>query len=169
MLKLCKNWYNLLSSEFQKPYFITLQQKLNDEYAKYTIYPPIEKVFTALNFVKYQDVKVVIIGQDPYHEPNQAMGMSFSVPDGVQIPPSLVNIFKEINSDIDIKCYNSGKLSQRSWLGKLDQKDYWTFKWQRWPCCVFALGWQCKSIFATNQSKQTLCVVGTTPKSTFGI
>ena len=119
MLKLCKNWYNLLSSEFQKPYFITLQQKLNDEYAKYTIYPPIEKVFTALNFVKYQDVKVVIIGQDPYHEPNQAMGMSFSVPDGVQIPPSLVNIFKEINSDLDIKCYNSGNLSRWASQGVL--------------------------------------------------
>ena len=77
MLKLCQNWYNLLSDEFKKPYFVTLQQKLNEEYAKYTIYPPMEKVFSALNFVKYNEVKVVIIGQDPYHEPNQAMGMSF--------------------------------------------------------------------------------------------
>ena len=64
------------------------------------------------NYVKYQDVKVVIIGQDPYHEPGQAMGMSFSVPDGVQIPPSLVNIFKEINADLGIKCQNSGNLSR---------------------------------------------------------
>lgn len=112
MLKLCKNWYNLLQDEFKKPYFLTLQQKLSDEYSKYTIYPPMEKVFTALNYVKYDDVKVVIIGQDPYHEPNQAMGMSFSVPNETQIPPSLVNIFKEIHSDIGIECTKSGDLSR---------------------------------------------------------
>lgn len=112
MLKLCKNWYNLLEDEFKKPYFLNLQQKLTQEYQNYTIYPEIDKVFTALNYVKYQDVKVVIIGQDPYHEPNQAMGMSFSVPSTTKIPPSLVNIFKEIKTDLGIICENSGDLSR---------------------------------------------------------
>ena len=104
MLKLCKNWYNLLKNEFNKPYFLALQEKLNYEYNNYTVYPKIENVFFALNTVKYEEVKVVIMGQDPYHEPSQAIGMSFAVPDDVQIPPSLVNIFKEIESDLNIKC-----------------------------------------------------------------
>ena len=112
MIKLCKNWYNILSDEFNKPYFQKLMQTLTDEYSKYTIYPTMENIFSALNYVKYDDVKVVIIGQDPYHEPNQAMGMSFSVPKNEKIPPSLVNIFKEIESDLNIKCEQNGDLSR---------------------------------------------------------
>lgn len=119
MIKLCKNWYNLLSAEFNKPYFQKLMQTLTDEYSKYTIYPTMENIFSALNYVKYDDVKVVIIGQDPYHEPNQAMGMSFSVPKDEKIPPSLVNIFKEIESDLNIKCEQNGDLSRWAKQGVL--------------------------------------------------
>ncbi len=119
MIKLCKNWYNLLSDEFKKPYFQKLMNTLTDEYLNYTIYPKMENIFTALNFTKYEDVKVVIMGQDPYHEPGQAMGMSFSVPESEKIPPSLVNIFKEIESDLNIKCNKSGDLSRWAKQGVL--------------------------------------------------
>ena len=119
MLKLCKNWYNILNGEFSKPYFLNLQQKLTDEYNRYIIYPPMEKVFSALNYVKFDDVKVVIVGQDPYHEEGQAMGMSFSVPESCVIPPSLVNIFKEIKSDLGIDCIQNGDLSRWAKQGVL--------------------------------------------------
>ena len=119
MIKLCKNWYNILSDEFKKPYFQKLMETLTFEYSHYTIYPKMDNIFTALNFVKYEDVKVVIIGQDPYHELNQAMGMSFSVPESEKIPPSLVNIFKEIESDLNIKCNPSGDLSRWAKQGVL--------------------------------------------------
>ena len=119
MIKLTKSWYNLLKDEFTKPYFIELQNKLNDEYNKYTVYPKAENVFNALNYVKYEDVKVVIIGQDPYHEPNQAMGMSFSVPAETKLPPSLVNIFKEIESDLHIVCEKNGDLTRWAKQGVL--------------------------------------------------
>ena len=107
MLRITKNWATLLSDEFQKQYFKDLQKFLEDEYSRATIYPEMENIFAALNAVKYEDVKVVIIGQDPYHEPGQAHGLAFSVQDGVQLPPSLVNIYKEIESDLGIKCQNS--------------------------------------------------------------
>ena len=110
MIKITKNWATLLKDEFEKEYFKNLQQFLETEYSTHTIYPEIENIFNALNVVKYEDVKVVIIGQDPYHEPNQAHGLAFSVQDGVDIPPSLVNIYKEIESDLNIKCQKTGNL-----------------------------------------------------------
>ncbi len=119
MIKLCKNWYNKLEDEFKKPYFSSLLNKLTEEYSKYTVYPKMDEIFTALNYVKFEDVKVVIVGQDPYHEPNQAMGMSFSVPSSTKIPPSLVNIFKEIESDLNIKCIQSGDLTRWAKQGVL--------------------------------------------------
>lgn len=110
MIKITKNWSNILKQEFNKPYFKSLQKFLEEEYSMHTIYPTMENIFTALNVVKFEDVKVVIIGQDPYHEPNQAHGLAFSVQDGVVLPPSLVNIYKEIESDLSIKCEQSGNL-----------------------------------------------------------
>lgn len=110
MIRITKNWANLLKNEFEKPYFKELQDFLEKEYSTKTIYPEMANIFNALNAVKYEDVKVVIIGQDPYHEPNQAHGLAFSVQDGVEIPPSLVNIYKEIEDDLGIKCQNSGNL-----------------------------------------------------------
>lgn len=110
MIRITKNWANLLKDEFEKDYFKQLQNFLEEEYSTRTIYPEMENIFNALNATKYEDVKVVIIGQDPYHEPNQAHGLAFSVQDGVEIPPSLVNIYKEIENDLGIKCQKTGNL-----------------------------------------------------------
>jgi len=119
MIKITKNWYELLKTEFEKEYFKNLQDFLNDEYSKRTIFPSYEKIFNALNLVKYEDVKVVIVGQDPYHEVGQAMGLSFSVPDGIKVPPSLVNIFKEIEDELNIVCEKSGDLTRWAKQGVL--------------------------------------------------
>ena len=112
MIKIRKNWYSLLQSEFEKPYFKKLQEFLSNEYSTRQIYPSKEKIFNVLNHVPFDKVKVVIIGQDPYHEPGQAQGLSFSVPENVDIPPSLVNIMKEIEDDLGIKCQKSGDLTR---------------------------------------------------------
>lgn len=119
MIKIKKNWYDLLKNEFEKEYFKKLQSFLDEEYASHTIYPNTENIFNALNFTSYEDVKVVIIGQDPYHEPGQAQGLSFSVPKTTEIPPSLVNIMKEIHDDLGINCTNSGDLSRWAKQGVL--------------------------------------------------
>jgi len=108
-----------LKSEFEKPYFKELQAFLEAEYNRYDIYPEMSNIFNALNAVKYEDVKVVIIGQDPYHEPNQAHGLAFSVQDGIALPPSLVNIYKEIESDLQIKCEKTGNLTRWAKQGVL--------------------------------------------------
>ena len=111
MIKITQNWLNLLKEEFEKPYFKNLQKFLDEEYANYTIYPKVENIFNALNKVKYEDVKVVIIGQDPYHEPNQAHGLSFSVEGDIKLPPSLQNIYKEINNDLNLEISKTGNLT----------------------------------------------------------
>ena len=112
MIRITKDWKSRLSAEFEKGYFKKLQQFLESEYSKYDIYPKMENIFNALNYCPYDKVKVVIIGQDPYHEPHQAHGLSFSVEEGVDYPPSLVNIFKEIEDDLHIKVQNSGNLAR---------------------------------------------------------
>ena len=112
MLTISKSWFHLLHDEFSKPYFLALQSFLREEYTTKKIYPAPEHVFFAINSVKYEDVKVVILGQDPYHQVGQAHGLSFSVNDGVKKPPSLVNIFKEIEYEFDEKCYESGNLAR---------------------------------------------------------
>jgi len=119
MIKITKNWDNLLKSEFEKDYFKVLQNFLKEEYISQTIYPKIENIFNALNYCKYDDIKVVIIGQDPYHQPNQAFGLCFAVQDGIDLPPSLKNIFKEIESDLNIKCKSNGNLSRWATQGVL--------------------------------------------------
>lgn len=113
MIRIAKNWFELLKDEFASTNYKNLEKFLGEEYKKYTIYPVAEDVFNALNLVPYKKVKVVIIGQDPYHEPNQAMGLSFSVPKETDIPPSLQNIYKEINSDIGCEIPTHGDLT--SW------------------------------------------------------
>ena len=113
MIRIAKNWFELLKDEFDSPNYKNLEKFLGEEYKKYTIYPVAEDIFNALNLVPYKNVKVVIIGQDPYHEPNQAMGLSFSVPKETDIPPSLQNIYKEINSDVGAPIPTHGDLT--SW------------------------------------------------------
>jgi len=96
------SWKKELNKEFDKPYFKELVNFLDKEYASnQTIYPPENLIFNAFNITPFEKVKVIILGQDPYHGPNQAQGLSFSVPEGIKTPPSLRNIYKEINSDIE--------------------------------------------------------------------
>ena len=113
MIKIAKNWYDILKDEFNSQSYKNLEKFLGEEYKKYTIYPASEHIFNAINYVPYDKVKVVIIGQDPYHEPNQAMGLSFSVPKETDIPPSLQNIYKEIQSDVGATIPSHGDLT--SW------------------------------------------------------
>lgn len=113
MFPITKNWFELLKNELNSKEFKELQTFLNNEYATYKIYPEAKNVFNALNLVKYDDVKVVIIGQDPYHQPHQAHGLCFSVLEGTKLPPSLQNIFKEIESETGKKPNTNGNLT--SW------------------------------------------------------
>lgn len=119
MIAIRRSWYDLLKDEFGKQYFLDLQDFLKNEYANYIIYPEEKNIFNALNAVPFDKVKVVIIGQDPYHEPGQAQGMSFSVPEDVDIPPSLVSIMREIESDLGVKCEKNGNLTRWAKQGVL--------------------------------------------------
>lgn len=110
MIKFNNSWDQLLEDEFNKPYFINLMKFLENEYQEKTIFPKQEDLFNAFKYTKYEDVKVVILGQDPYHEIGQAHGLAFSVLEGVKFPPSLKNIFKELNSDLAIEIPKSGNL-----------------------------------------------------------
>lgn len=103
-------WQRVLAPEFEKPYFKQLTDFVRQEYSTTTCYPPARLIFNAFNLCPFDKVKVVIIGQDPYHEPGQAQGLCFSVNDGVPFPPSLVNIFKEINGDLGTPTPQSGSL-----------------------------------------------------------
>lgn len=100
-VKIHSSWQNILSDEFEKPYFNLLMKAVEDEYQNYVCFPPRELIFSAFNQFDFNDLKVVIIGQDPYHGEGEANGLCFSVNDNVKIPPSLLNIFKEINLDFD--------------------------------------------------------------------
>ena len=101
-------WYELFQQEFAKPYFIQLKSFLVQEYATKRIYPPKKLILNAFDHTAYDDVNVVILGQDPYYNPHQAMGMSFSVPEGVAPPKSLVNIFSEIEQELGQKAHIVG-------------------------------------------------------------
>jgi uracil-DNA glycosylase len=106
------SWKKHLAPEFKADYFSRLTNFIREEYARYTVYPPGKLIFNAFNSCPFDKVKVVIIGQDPYHEPGQAHGLCFSVNDGVPFPPSLQNIFKEIASDLGTSTPASGNLTR---------------------------------------------------------
>ena len=112
-------WKKLLQPEFEKPYFTNLVEFVRSEYANHTVYPSGANIFRALDKCSPDDVKVVIIGQDPYHGEGQANGLCFSVNEGVMFPPSLRNIFKEIESDLGIKVPTSGNLDRWAEQGVL--------------------------------------------------
>ena len=99
-VKIDPSWLAVLQPQFEAPYFAPLKEFLVAERSQYTCYPPGSKIFNAFDSTPFDRVKVVILGQDPYHEPGQAMGLCFSVPQGIQVPPSLVNIITEINADL---------------------------------------------------------------------
>ena len=102
MIQTGNDWEDILREETSKEYFRKLQTFLDGEYAAYTVFPPRDDIFNALKYTPYEDVRAVILGQDPYHEPGQAHGLCFSVQKGVQTPPSLVNIFRELKDDLGI-------------------------------------------------------------------
>lgn len=113
------SWHEMLKDEFEKEYFARLTDFVKEEYAKGTCFPPGKMIFNAFNLCPYDKVKVVLIGQDPYHGPGQAHGLCFSVNDGVRFPPSLQNIFKEIANDINIPVPQSGDLTRWAKQGVL--------------------------------------------------
>jgi uracil-DNA glycosylase len=113
MAEILKNdWKNYLESEFQKDYYIKLKKFLVSEYNSKIVYPGMYDIFNALHYTPYSKVKVVILGQDPYHGPNQAHGLSFSVNPGVKAPPSLINMYKELQSDLGCYIPNNGYLKK---------------------------------------------------------
>lgn len=111
-VKMEESWKEQLKSEFDKDYFIKLTDFVRGEYRTRQIFPPAKLIFNAFEHTPFDSVKVVILGQDPYHNDGQAHGLSFSVPDGIPTPPSLVNIFKEINRDLGIVIPQSGNLTR---------------------------------------------------------
>lgn len=113
------SWKEQLQVEFDKPYFANIVATVKEEYGKHTCYPPGKLIFNAFNLCPFDKVKVVILGQDPYHEPGQAMGLSFSVPEGVALPPSLQNIYKEISGDLGTPINTSGDLTRWAKQGVL--------------------------------------------------
>lgn len=118
-VKIDSSWKKRLLSEFEKPYFTQLIEFVKGEYKAATIYPPGNEIFHAFDACHFEDVKVVIIGQDPYHGPGQANGLCFSVHDGVKMPPSLVNIFKELRNDLRKPIPESGNLERWAKQGVL--------------------------------------------------
>ncbi len=118
-VKIADSWKNILQPEFDNPYFKELTDFVKSEYKNYTCYPKAKDIFAAFDFCSLSDLKVVIIGQDPYHGPNQANGLCFSVKDAIKHPPSLVNIFKEISSDLNQEYPQSGNLEKWAKQGVL--------------------------------------------------
>ncbi|MFD1449795.1 uracil-DNA glycosylase [Oceanobacillus sojae] len=109
-IPLKNDWEQVLKQEFQKDYYKHLREFLKKEYSSHTIYPDMYDIFNALHFTDFQKVKVVILGQDPYHGPHQAHGLSFSVQPGVPVPPSLKNMYQELAADVDFKIPSHGYL-----------------------------------------------------------
>ena len=110
MVNIGNDWDELLKDEFKKDYYLKLREFLKHEYATQTIYPDMHDIFNALKATAYKDIKIVILGQDPYHEPNQAHGLCFSVKKGVQPPPSLKNMYKEIKEELGSDPPSHGEL-----------------------------------------------------------
>ena len=112
MVSIGNHWDSILADEFKKPYYLALRQFLKEEYSSKVIYPSMYDIFNAFRYTPYSDVKVVLLGQDPYHGAGQAHGLCFSVKDGVAPPPSLVNLFKELNHDVGCTVPQSGCLTK---------------------------------------------------------
>ena len=113
MVFIGNDWDEILKDEFSSNYYLKIREILKSEYSTHTIFPSMYDIFNALKYTSYSDTKIVILGQDPYHEVGQAHGLAFSVKQGIKVPPSLVNIYKELNTDIGMKIPNHGELT--SW------------------------------------------------------
>jgi len=119
MSAISNDWLEPLTPEFKKPYYKSLYENVKREYHEHEVYPPSDDIFNAFDFTPLNEVKVVIIGQDPYHEPGQAHGLCFSVKPGVKTPPSLVNIYKELHEDLGCYVPNNGYLEKWARQGVL--------------------------------------------------
>ena len=148
-VKIEESWKSRLNDEFKKDYFINLAEFIRDEYRKSTIYPPGSLIFNAFNLCPFDRVKAVILGQDPYHGPGQAHGLCFSVKDRVEFPPSLVNIFKEIESDIGISAPASGNLTRWAEQGILLLNSILTVKAHQ-PGSHHGKGWEVFTDYVIN-------------------
>lgn len=111
MVNIGNDWDEILKDEWKKPYYLLLRQFLKEEYSTKTVYPDMHNIFNALKYTPFERVKAVILGQDPYHGPNQAHGLCFSVQRGVEIPPSLKNIYKEMQNDVGVTPPSHGELT----------------------------------------------------------
>ncbi|MGI5960254.1 MAG: uracil-DNA glycosylase [Massiliimalia sp.] len=141
MVHLGNDWDELLKDEFQKEYYQKLRKILAHEYKTQTVYPDMYDIFNALKYTAYQDVKVVILGQDPYHGPGQAHGLCFSVKRGVKAPPSLMNVFAEIQSDLGIQPPSHGELTSWTRQGVLLLNTVLTVR-EHSPNSHKDIGWQ---------------------------
>ena len=110
MAEIANDWLEVLNIEFKKPYYKKLYERVKEEYQQGQVFPPSDEIFTAFHLTSLKGVKVVILGQDPYHEPGQAHGLSFSVKPGIAVPPSLVNIYQELKDDLGCEIPNNGYL-----------------------------------------------------------
>ncbi|MDP5120528.1 MAG: uracil-DNA glycosylase [Spirosomaceae bacterium] len=118
-VQIATDWKELLATEFNKPYFNTLIDFVKDEYKNHACYPPGKQIFNAFDKCSFENTRVVILGQDPYHNPGQAHGLCFSVNDGVPMPPSLLNVFKELRDDVQKPMPTSGNLEKWAEQGVL--------------------------------------------------
>jgi uracil-DNA glycosylase len=141
-IKIEESWKQLLQEEFEKEYFIKLKAFLKKELeAGKTVFPPGPHIFKAFDLVPVKDVKIVILGQDPYHNPGEAMGLSFSVPKGVKVPPSLANIYKELLADTGLPIPNHGDLTKWAEQGVLLLNAFLTVEKNK-PLSHSKMGWQ---------------------------
>lgn len=137
-----KSWKALLQEEFDKPYFEGIRQFLhNEKKAGKVIFPPGQQIFQAFSLTPVDQLKVVILGQDPYHNPGEAMGLCFSVPEGVKVPPSLNNIYKELRNDMNCEIPNHGNLTAWARQGVLLLNAFLTVE-QNKPLSHSKIGWQ---------------------------
>ena len=141
MAALAGDWLGPMSPEFRKPYYASLYRKVREEYTNHVVYPPADQIFTAFELTPLSEVKVVILGQDPYHGYGQAMGLCFSVPQGVPAPPSLKNIFKEIESDLGVQMSGSPDLTPWARQGVLLLNAVLTVRAGE-PTSHGGIGWQ---------------------------
>lgn len=141
MVNIGNEWDELLKGEFDKEYYLKLRQFLISEYSHYRIYPNMYNIFNALKYTSYSDVKAVILGQDPYHQPGQAQGLCFSVQKGTPLPPSLQNIFKELKSDLGIDPPHHGELISWAQHGVLLMNTVLTVR-ESQPNSHKGMGWE---------------------------
>lgn len=140
------DWKTIIAKEQEKEYYKKLKKTIDQKYENSIVYPPKDKIFNAFSLCKYEDLKVVILGQDPYHNPNQAQGLAFSTPKEIQNPPSMQNILKEIQSDIGLSTCNDGDLTPWAQQGILLINTILTVEHNQ-PKSHHKLGWE---IFTDN-------------------